>query len=446
MPTLFGQRPIDVAALLTWQVLVGMGLLMSETVDIVDSFRWPDTTGSQQCCSSTAAGPLRLLLNVARDGSGRSVLHAAAAAGLVELLTALLLAEPSGQAPSLLHLKDQNGRTALHAAAGQRNHTIVQLLLDHGAAIDALDESDTSPLMIAAADAPVACLTTLIAMGAKCDTSSMAAGTALHWACAAGRSDTVRLLLQSEPKLLDMPDASGNTPLVLAAAQGLAGTLRLLVEAGADINKRIDGCPSMGGGTILHILADGGDLACINALLKSTKAGHEADIRRLVTTETEHGMHAASIAALAGHVDAARLILAVPGADAHMDGMQRARVRCLVNQTMTDDSIEEISPALAAEADTVFAEAGNRTAAMASLRRVLCNGSAGRRTGLLWHQLAQWELAAGEAGEAVQNAEVATRVLRREHGRGDDQCPEAARAELMRAEALIAVRPRAAGI
>jgi hypothetical protein len=123
-----------------------------------------------------------------------------------------------------------------------------------------------------------------------------------------------RLLLARAPALLGMRDGAGNTALAMAAACASAQTLQLLLEhEGADVlGDRIDGGDGELGAdaTILHVLADGGDAACVGALLAALS---DDDAARLAATPTAHGAHAAAIAAFAGHAEVARMLLRVRG-------------------------------------------------------------------------------------------------------------------------------------
>ena len=61
-------------------------------------------------------------------------------------------------------------------------------------------------------------------------------GTPLSQAVTGGRRDVVWILLQ-EDALVDLPGKSGDTPLAIASRKGLIGIIRLLVAAGADVNR-----------------------------------------------------------------------------------------------------------------------------------------------------------------------------------------------------------------
>lgn len=119
------------------------------------------------------------------------------------------------------------GQTALHIAAGISTPEVVQLLLDHGANINAVtcpSGSDSSSKPMPGSHAPVA----------RCNPGV----TPLWVACNRGRTEVVRLLLSHEPKpLLDVCDGEGDTPLMMAARRGHTEIVQMLVDSGANIYK-----------------------------------------------------------------------------------------------------------------------------------------------------------------------------------------------------------------
>jgi ankyrin repeat protein len=108
--------------------------------------------------------------------------HAAAAFGFTDSLAALLQADPS-----LVHAKGGDGCTPLHFA---RDVSTAQLLLDHGAAIDARDEDhDSTPAQWSIGKAP-AVSRYLIDLGATPD---------IFLAAALGDSDLAAKLISQNP-------------------------------------------------------------------------------------------------------------------------------------------------------------------------------------------------------------------------------------------------------
>ncbi|TBR24596.1 hypothetical protein EPO15_03795 [bacterium] len=127
---------------------------------------------------------------------------------------------------------------------------IVRLLLDAGAAIDAVDRYGCSPLRAAAAAGNGEAVELLLKAGA--DPNQMGSGTrsALFEASVHGYDKIVRALLRggARPEAAtlgsrswrlsgSLTDVEGVTPLIAAADGGHFQTVRLLVEAGADVNR-----------------------------------------------------------------------------------------------------------------------------------------------------------------------------------------------------------------
>ncbi|KAJ1446313.1 ankyrin repeat-containing domain protein [Pelagophyceae sp. CCMP2097] len=122
------------------------------------------------------------------DGLGFSLLHVAAQAGRLECLDLGmdLIAKATGFKVDL-NVRDKAGWTPLHCASAGGHANMVDRL---------------------------------ISAGAEFKTSATAEGrTALHWACAKGRLDVVKLLLQKGARQ-DSRDGAGHTALHLAAMHG----------------------------------------------------------------------------------------------------------------------------------------------------------------------------------------------------------------------------------
>ncbi|KAJ5391976.1 hypothetical protein N7509_007466 [Penicillium cosmopolitanum] len=122
-----------------------------------------------------------------------------------------------------------NGRTMLMIAAGRGCAKIAHLLLQYGAEIDKLDDEELTALDIACMNCRDKVVKLLLNAGAKADTSGLHSNTPLHWALIhepkdengdKGQLETTRLLLESDAK----------NELV-----------KLLLQNGADVNKRTEG-------------------------------------------------------------------------------------------------------------------------------------------------------------------------------------------------------------
>ncbi|ODV94812.1 hypothetical protein PACTADRAFT_50672 [Pachysolen tannophilus NRRL Y-2460] len=86
--------------------------------------------------------------------------------------------------------------------------------------------------------------------------------TYLHLAVLNDHEQTLHLLLQQYPNLINFKGEHNQTPLSLAAKLGFNGCLQLLLDLGADCN-----CVDDEGNTPLHLVLQNGNLKCIKTLI-----------------------------------------------------------------------------------------------------------------------------------------------------------------------------------
>ncbi|MHB9134068.1 MAG: ankyrin repeat domain-containing protein [Armatimonadota bacterium] len=127
-------------------------------------------------------------------------IHDAAKAGDTVKLEALLKADDK-----LLTAKDDNGLTPLHWAAAAGKISVVQLLLDKGADVNAVDTSGRTPL---------------------------------HGAAGNGQKDIIEKLLLPKGAKLDARDNTDATPLYYAVTNGKPEMAEFLLYKKADVNAR----------------------------------------------------------------------------------------------------------------------------------------------------------------------------------------------------------------
>jgi uncharacterized protein len=144
---------------------------------------------------------------------------------------------PETDAADSLYCTDSDspqGRTTSTRTASSScsNDATVALLLQHGAAVDALDSEGWTPLHTAAAAGRVTCAWRLLSSGHCNAVLTTASGrTALHIAAAAGCTDVVRLLARWDADrgvLQGVRDEAGKTPLDLARSDEVSKLLHLV--------------------------------------------------------------------------------------------------------------------------------------------------------------------------------------------------------------------------
>ncbi|KAL2023818.1 hypothetical protein VTK56DRAFT_1085 [Thermocarpiscus australiensis] len=132
-----------------------------------------------------------------------------------------------------LNARDEAGRTPLHYAAGK---DIVELLLERGADIDARDIAGETPVHAAVRDSRCATVEALLANGADLNARSAAGETPL-WVVRLDDVETVDRLVRGGTDI-NARDARGQSLLHLAARKGTSDFVLGLLDRGADLESR----------------------------------------------------------------------------------------------------------------------------------------------------------------------------------------------------------------
>ena len=119
--------------------------------------------------------------------------------------------------------------TALHLAAGAGHLEAVESLLSNGAEIDAQSVSGQTPLHVAARRGHARIVDYLLSKGADAK-----AGAPIYLAAKGESVESVRLLIEAGSNVNQRSPTSGLAPAHVAAALGNAEILALLFKAGAD--------------------------------------------------------------------------------------------------------------------------------------------------------------------------------------------------------------------
>ena len=124
-----------------------------------------------------------------------------------------------------------DGNHGLYLALREPSLKAAQALIDWPKTnVEARNQQDESPLMMAALKGHTDMVKKLIARGADVNKPGWAP---LHYAATGGHLEILNLLLE-EHAFVDAESPNGTTPLMMAAHYGSPAAVKLLLEAGAD--------------------------------------------------------------------------------------------------------------------------------------------------------------------------------------------------------------------
>src|SRR5207248_2447210 len=154
----------------------------------------------------------------------------------------------------------RDGDSPLTAAASEGQLKIADLLLAHGAKVNARTRSGILPLIAAAKEYRNDMVQFLISKGADLEARDLEGCTALFYAAYNSNNEdangasvpTVKILLAKGAKV-NVKDGEGSTPLALAAKKGEAEIVQMLIAAGAEITAT-----NQNRETVLHSAVAGG--------------------------------------------------------------------------------------------------------------------------------------------------------------------------------------------
>jgi ankyrin repeat protein len=209
------------------------------------------------------------------------------------LCTAAALGDVSSRDARLVHSSDYDRRTALHIAAAQGRHDVVQLLLEAHANVNAEDRWHGTPLQDALRLDDSAALVQLLRQhGAAVGNLDHLAAAFLKAAAAGDVAAVGRALREGVP--VDQTDYDHRTALHVAAANGHVAAVQALLDAGADVSLE-----DRFGGT---------------AVLDAVRHQHDAVVKVLVAAgaslvESDTNVAAMCAAAMEGDAQTVRRLL-----------------------------------------------------------------------------------------------------------------------------------------
>lgn len=199
----------------------------------------------------------RLDFSFVDDISGRSCLHEAASAGRTRLIRQAVENKVS------VSTSDVYGRQPLHYAAMNGFPQACQLLLSYGADPYCVDHDGYTPLIYSVIRGQVDCVRILLDSGISLEPVKHAGLLPLSLACQHGHGDIASLMLKRGSQILD--NQEGMWPQHLAAREGHAALLRLLAEAGANMDEP----DAFSQWTPLFHAASEGHSECVKVLIAS---------------------------------------------------------------------------------------------------------------------------------------------------------------------------------
>ena len=191
-------------------------------------------------------------------------------------------------------LVDDEDDTPLHCACIHGHFTIAQSLLKHGASVHSIDNDGDTPLHCACIKGSFHLAQLLIEHKADVHAKNDDQETPLHKASVNGRFTITRLLLKNKANV-NATDKNNNTPLHKACFKGYFKISQLLITRGAHVNVTDDN-----DATPLHNACFKGHFKIVALLLKNGANVHKKD---------NQGNTPLQIAYEKGHTDVAKLFI-----------------------------------------------------------------------------------------------------------------------------------------
>ncbi|XP_054708114.1 transient receptor potential cation channel subfamily A member 1 homolog [Uloborus diversus] len=219
-------------------------------------------------------------------------LHLAAISANVGIVRCLL--EHGAQVDCVNNL----GETSLHKAAAFDAGEVIDFLLQNGATVEKYDNSHFTPLMVAVAGGHTNAVERLLEAEARIDVMDNMDRTVVFWAAQENHPEALKLLLDhtNANVLINRCDHYDNSPLHIAALKGYASIVEILLNNGAEIEKKNEHEQ-----TPLHLAAKNGHVNVAQVFMNYSKT--------IVSSEDENANTPLHLACLSGHYPMVSVLL-----------------------------------------------------------------------------------------------------------------------------------------
>lgn len=245
-------------------------------------------------CGATVA------LNDAQGNSGSPLFWAVKADSIATL--GILLKE--GASPNALQHREKGQLTVLGQACKGENAEIVSALIEAGADVHKTSrfaDDDEVPIQTAVRHSNVEVVRALLKHGANVNDQTSEGFTALHKAARRGSADILRVLLSEGQADHSLRLINGSQAIHFAAEWNHPECIRLLVEAGADINSQNDSgktplhwaVENYGADAVQWLLSNGADAGLVERETNLTP--HDYAVLRLEQADSYDGIAAAKV-------------------------------------------------------------------------------------------------------------------------------------------------------
>lgn len=163
-----------------------------------------------------------------RDNGGNSILHIAVYNGNIKLILKAI------ELGAKINALNNSNQTPLHMAVDRKNPAAVTVLLKHGAAQGIADVEKDTPIVKCIRRGYLNILKSFVQMNADLKCTGHYPASLLHLALHCGHIDMVEVLLSAGEDVNER-DNEGHTPIQVAVVKGHSDVVRLMAKNGADI-------------------------------------------------------------------------------------------------------------------------------------------------------------------------------------------------------------------